>query len=100
MAQVVINLVKNGVQAVKDVANPQIEIACKPLALHSAKITVSDNGSGIPDEIKDEIFIPFFTTKTDGSGIGLSYSRQILRAHGGTLFFNSSGGATVFTVRW
>lgn len=100
MAQVLINLVKNSVHAATDVLNPLVEITCKPLALGSAEIMVSDNGSGIPAEIKDEIFIPFFTTKTDGSGIGLSYSRQILRAHGGTIFFNSTPGATTFTVRW
>jgi signal transduction histidine kinase len=100
MAQVIINLVKNAVQAVKEVHNPVVEVACNPLARQSAEITISDNGIGIPNEIKDEIFIPFFTTKVDGSGIGLSYSRQILRAHGGTIFFNTARGMTVFTVRW
>ncbi len=100
MVQVIINLVKNSVHAVKDVSHPLVEVTCKPFAQHSAEILVRDNGIGIPAEIKDEIFIPFFTTKTDGSGIGLSYSRQILRAHGGTIFFSSTPGATVFTVRW
>jgi two-component system, NtrC family, nitrogen regulation sensor histidine kinase NtrY len=100
MAQVIINLVKNGVQAVKDVHNPLVEVACKQSNLQSAEITIRDNGCGIPDEITDEIFIPFFTTKTDGNGIGLSYSRQILRAHGGTIHFKSVPGKTVFFVQW
>ena len=64
------------------------------------EITVSDNGDGIPPEILDDIFIPFFTTKESGSGIGLSYSRQILRAHGGSLLCQSKVGKTTFTVRW
>ena len=61
---------------------------------------VMDNGKGIPDEIKDEIFIPFFTTRAEGTGMGLSYSQQIIRAHGGTINFRSSPDGTVFLVRW
>ena len=48
-------------------------------------IAVIDNGSGIPQEIKDQIFVPFFTTKKNGSGIGLSLSRQIMTLHGGKI---------------
>ena len=49
------------------------------------QITVADNGPGIPEDLADKIFIPFFTTKESGSGIGLSLSRQIMLLHGGTL---------------
>ncbi|EED31752.1 nitrogen regulation protein NtrB [gamma proteobacterium NOR5-3] len=48
-------------------------------------IDIEDNGPGIPQDLLDEVFIPFFTTKRDGSGIGLSLSRQIMTAHGGDI---------------
>jgi len=104
MVQVIINLVKNASEAFNGQTN---EYNCKPEISVSAckkgtitEIKVADNGPGIPDEIQDEIFIPFFTTKESGSGIGLSYSRQIIRAHGGSLLCQSKAGETVFTVRW
>ncbi|RXQ95079.1 hypothetical protein EO244_08495 [Ancylomarina salipaludis] len=104
MVQVIINLVKNASEAFNGQTN---EHDCKPEISVSAgkkgtitEIKVADNGPGIPDEIQDEIFIPFFTTKESGSGIGLSYSRQIIRAHGGSLLCQSKAGETVFTVRW
>ena len=49
------------------------------------EIRVADNGPGIPDEIMEQVFVPFFTTRENGSGIGLSLSRQIMRLHGGSL---------------
>ncbi len=104
MVQVIINLVKNASEAFNGQTN---EHDCNPEIVVSAskkgkitEIKVSDNGLGIPEEIQDEIFIPFFTTKESGSGIGLSYSRQIIRAHGGSLLSQSKQGETVFTVRW
>ena len=101
MVQVIINLVKNGAEAVSGSPNGQVEINCsKSVSGQQTEITVIDNGPGIPSEIADEIFVPFFTTKNSGSGIGLSYSRQILRAHGGTINCYSKPGNTVFTVRW
>jgi len=102
--QVIINLVKNAREAFIEESNEkESEAKITVRAGYKGKITeikVSDNGLGIPEEIQDEIFIPFFTTKESGSGIGLSYSRQILRAHGGSLLCQSRVGETVFTVRW
>ncbi len=104
MVQVIINLVKNAAEAFEDQTS---KITDKTIIHVQAnqkgkitEITVSDNGDGIPPEILDDIFIPFFTTKESGSGIGLSYSRQILRAHGGSLLCQSKVGKTTFTVRW
>jgi two-component system, NtrC family, nitrogen regulation sensor histidine kinase NtrY len=54
----------------------------------------------VPEEIADQIFVPFFTTKANGTGIGLSHSRQIMRAHGGTISHNSENGKTVFRLVW
>ncbi|MFB6341681.1 PAS domain-containing sensor histidine kinase [Saccharicrinis sp. FJH62] len=89
VVQVVINLVKNAIEALGSIPDPVIEIACEK-ANNAIEISVSDNGDGIPEDILDEIFIPFFTTKENGSGIGLSLSRQIMRLHGGTLKVSSS----------
>ncbi|TVQ17352.1 MAG: hypothetical protein EA361_02550 [Bacteroidetes bacterium] len=100
MIQVILNLVKNGIQALSGIANPMLQITSKSLTGNTAEIVVADNGCGIPESIKDEIFVPFFTTKTEGSGIGLSYSRQILRAHGGSISCRSNPGNTEFFVKW
>jgi signal transduction histidine kinase len=64
-------------------------------------IQVEDNGPGIPEDVQEKIFVPFFTTKEDGSGIGLSLSRQIMRLHGGSLSVRSEEGeGAVFTLRF
>jgi signal transduction histidine kinase len=64
-------------------------------------IQLSDNGQGILPEVMDKIFVPFFSTKPKGSGIGLSLSRQILRLHGGTLTARSEPDVeTVFTLKF
>jgi signal transduction histidine kinase len=64
------------------------------------RITIQDNGPGIPDEIKDKILQPFFTTKkgTEGTGLGLSITHDIIKAHGGSLSINSDGNGSVFTI--
>lgn len=100
MVQVVINLVKNAAEAVTGFPGGMVEISCINEGGKTTDVFIRDNGAGIAKEIADEIFVPFFTTKTTGSGIGLSYSRQILRAHGGTINCYSKPGETVFTVRW
>ena len=83
--QVLINLVKNSVQALKGVKDAQIQIKGFYNKRGRPTIQVIDNGQGILDDVIDKIFIPFFTTKQSGSGIGLSLSKQILRLHGGTI---------------
>lgn len=100
MVQVIINLIKNSLHAVKDSPEPTIEILCKPLGNGSSEIRVVDNGVGISDDIRDEIFVPFFTTKQDGNGIGLSYSRQIMRAHKGSISCKSGQARTEFILKW
>jgi nitrogen fixation/metabolism regulation signal transduction histidine kinase len=102
MVQVVINLVKNASESLSSTPTPTptVMVACKLLQNNRTEILVEDNGPGIPDELLDEIFIPFFTTKEHGSGIGLSHSRQIIRAHSGTMSCNSKPGSTSFSVQW
>lgn len=98
MVQVVVNLVKNSAEALQEAPSPSIEIRSRSISDSESEIVVTDNGPGIPDEIADEIFVPFFTTKASGTGIGLSYSRQIMRAHGGSISCNSTAGKTEFRL--
>jgi two-component system, NtrC family, nitrogen regulation sensor histidine kinase NtrY len=98
--QVLINLVKNAAEAVAGTANPHIELTGKYDG-NFIKIEVTDNGPGIIPEAIEHIFVPFYTTKKSGSGIGLSLSRQIMQLHNGTLTVESELDVkTVFTLRF
>lgn len=89
--QVLINLIKNSIWATKDQTTKNISINIfKSLA--RVHIEVSDNGRGFSTELNDKIFIPFFTTNKEGSGIGLSLSRQIMLMHGGSISAHSKEG--------
>ncbi|MBR9920967.1 MAG: hypothetical protein GYB31_09015 [Bacteroidetes bacterium] len=102
MEQVFINLIKNAVDAVGE-SNP----LSGKIAIHIFKslegvleIQISDNGPGIPEEQLSEIFVPFYTTKKEGSGIGLSLCRQIIQLHKGNIFaWSQKGRGTVFTIK-
>ena len=84
--QVLINLLVNAIEAVKDKPNPKIQLAAFSAAGSSKiNIKVADNGCGIPASLMDRIFIPFFTTRKNGSGIGLSLCQQILLLHKGSI---------------
>ncbi|MGQ1888944.1 sensor histidine kinase [Thermophagus sp. OGC60D27] len=90
--QVLINLLKNAIHALDGREKPQIEIMAFLNQRGRITIQVIDNGKGILPEVLDKIFIPFFTTKPQGSGIGLSLSRQIMRLHGGSINAYSKPG--------
>ena len=83
--QVLINLLMNAQEAVKDKASPRIQLSAIPVGNGRMDIKVADNGSGIPAAILDRIFIPFFSTRKNGSGIGLSLCQQIMLLHKGTI---------------
>ncbi len=98
--QVLINLLRNAVEALAGVAQPRIELR----VTHdqgSVLLQVSDNGVGIPTEHIDSIFVPFFTTKRSGSGVGLSISRQLVQANRGVISVRSApGDGCIFTLRF
>ena len=97
MEQVLINLIKNAVEAVEE--NPSVTVSTKAdHPNHRFMISVADNGCGISPDAADSIFLPFFTTKSGGSGIGLSLSRQIVNLHGGTISFETTTTGTTFTI--
>lgn len=99
--QVMINLIRNAIQSFEDQPEKTIEIKAYVNEKSRPVITIKDNGSGIDPEAMEKIFIPFFTTKKSGSGIGLSLSRQIMRQHQGTLTVKSTvGKGTEFFMRF
>lgn len=98
LKQVLINLVKNAIEALEGVESPLIEISVKRI-LHKVAIEIHNNGPAIPPDILEKIFVPFYSTKPEGSGIGLSLSRQIISNHGGQIGVDSKEGkGTVFRV--
>lgn len=101
LEQVLINLVKNALEAVKDA--PEKRLVLRAFLNEKSRLVmeVSDTGSGLTPEAQAKIFIPFYTTKATGSGIGLSWSRQIMRLHKGTISVQSElGTGTTFTLRF
>lgn len=95
--QVLVNLVRNAVDATAEVGSPALRLSGK-LDFGRVIIRVKDNGPGIPDETMDQIFVPFYTTKRNGSGIGLSLSRQIMTAHRGEITVESDSSGTIVSL--
>jgi len=101
LEQVLINLLINAADAVRGRENGQVELAAYLDERGRPVIQVRDNGAGISEENIDKIFIPFFSTKEGGSGIGLSLSRQVMQLHNGTISVSSKpGSGSVFTLRF
>ena len=100
ISQVVINLLKNAIQAIGDQPDGQIDILVYCNETEEVLIEIKNNGPVIPPEIAEHIFIPFFTTKEGGSGIGLSISRQIMRLSGGSLTLLPDHKETKFILKF
>ncbi len=99
--QVIINLIKNAIQAFDEQPEKQIELTGYSNEKGRTIISVKDNGSGIDSEALEKIFIPFYSTKKTGSGIGLSLSKQIMRQHEGNITVKSAlGKGTEFLLRF
>ncbi len=97
--QVLLNLMINSIQSLDNMENGRIELSAGSDYQGHAWIRVTDNGVGIPPENMEKIFIPFYTTKSEGSGIGLSWSKQVMRAHNGAIIVHSKPGIeTIFTL--
>ena len=96
--QVFNNLLKNATQACSETANPRITVYLTQTE-NGLKIEIKDNGCGIAKEEMDKIFTPHFTTKSTGSGIGLSLVKQIVENHGGSItFISKQNKGTTFTI--
>lgn len=92
LEQVIINLLKNAVDAVREKQQPVIRLSVSRTPAGKVSLEIADNGPGISEEMLDQVFVPFFTTKEEGSGIGLSLSRQIIRMHKGQIEMQSAEG--------
>jgi nitrogen fixation/metabolism regulation signal transduction histidine kinase len=92
LEQVLINLLRNAVDAVAGTTSPEIRLDAGIDADGHAVVAVEDNGEGMDEQVRQNIFVPFFTTKPNGSGIGLSLVRQIMRSHHGSVGVRSAPG--------
>ncbi len=99
--QVLINLVVNAAEAIKDRQEPRIQLSAYITPNNKAVIKIADNGVGMPEELLEKIFIPFFSTRKTGSGIGLSLCKQIMMLHKGTIQVQSKEGeGTAFLLQF
>ncbi|MDA3616727.1 sensor histidine kinase [Polluticaenibacter yanchengensis] len=100
MEQVIINLLLNAIEAVKESHEPLITFTAEKSGART-EIRIADNGSGMPEDIQDKIFVPFFSTRKNGSGIGLSICRQIVLLHKGNIQVRSKefdGSVFIITI--
>ncbi|MBE8728095.1 sensor histidine kinase [Flavobacterium hungaricum] len=95
--QVLINLLTNSLHALENVSEKEITIAAE-IKENRIFIQISDNGNGIDKEIENKVFLPFFTTRKEGAGIGLTLSKNIVEAHGGYLDFRNQNEKTTFVI--
>ena len=93
---VLINLLRNAWQACSNVQRPVVSLAARLNRRNNVVIEIAYNGAGVPDALARKIFVPFFTTREGGSGVGLALARQVMIAHGGFIRVsnNDTGGAT------
>jgi two-component system nitrogen regulation sensor histidine kinase NtrY len=97
MEQVFINLITNSIYALEGRPDKEITLSAEVRA-NRYFITLTDNGQGIENEIEDKIFMPFFTTRKQGAGIGLTLSKNIVEGHGGYLSYSTENNLTSFVV--
>jgi nitrogen fixation/metabolism regulation signal transduction histidine kinase len=100
MSQVLINLIRNAGQAAKSHSDaPHVWLSFSRTRSGRAQIEVADNGPGVPEGLKQDIFLPFFTTKQEGTGVGLSLARQVVLAHKGSISVGErEGGGALFRI--
>lgn len=99
LEQVLINMLQNAGQALSDVDNATVWLGARLNRRGRVTIDIADNGPGVPADIAKRIFVPFFTTKRQGSGVGLALTRQVMIAHGGTVSLTERpGGGAAFSL--
>jgi signal transduction histidine kinase len=99
LAQVLINLLRNAAQAaLKRAGEPWVRLGLSGNAGH-VWIEVEDSGPGVPENLRGDVFLPFFTTRAEGTGVGLNLARQVVVAHGGSIDISDGGaGGALFRI--
>jgi signal transduction histidine kinase len=98
--QALINLVRNAIEALRDTPSGHIALSATQESGGRVSLTVTDNGPGIPPAQREKVFVPFYTTKRQGSGVGLSLVRQIAAVHNGSVMIgDAKGGGAMITLR-
>lgn len=96
---VLLNVLRNARQATAGTAQPHIRLSAELNRRGNVAIEIADSGPGVPDDLVQKIFVPFFTTRTDGSGVGLALARQVMTAHGGFIRLSQAPeGGALFTL--
>ncbi|MFN4204848.1 MAG: ATP-binding protein [Agrobacterium albertimagni] len=98
LEQVLINLLQNALEAIEGKADGHIRVGIARLGNDEVDLTISDTGPGLPDHVRDNLFIPFTTSKEGGLGLGLVIARDIVAEYGGRLSVDTSKEGTVFTI--
>lgn len=99
MSQVLINLIRNAGQAARANAAPHVWLSFARTRTGRTQIEVADNGPGVPEGMRQDIFLPFFTTRKEGTGVGLSLARQVVLAHKGSISVGDrKGGGALFRI--
>jgi signal transduction histidine kinase len=100
LAQALINLLRNAIRATGEADKPLVRLVVSRQPRGQVRIEIRDNGPGIPEDRRDDIFLPFYTTHKGGSGVGLSFARQVALAHGGSISAGDApeGGACLIMV--
>lgn len=100
MCQVLINLLRNAAEAARDQDEaPAVSLSFAAVAGGRVQIEVADNGAGVPEALRQDVFLPFFTTKAKGTGVGLSLARQVVLAHRGSIgLFEGEDGGALFRI--
>ena len=99
--QALINLLRNAIEALRDEGEGKISLLATRDLEGRTTIKIADNGPGIPSDQREKVFVPFFTTKRQGSGVGLTLARQIMTVHGGMIALSETpGGGTTVTMRF
>lgn len=100
LAQALLNLLRNAIRATLEVDRPLIRLSFSRQGSGRSRIEIRDNGPGIPPDRREDIFLPFYTTHRGGSGVGLSFARQVALAHGGSIGAgeSSEGGASITMI--
>ena len=101
LEQVLINLVSNAIQAVRQKPDPAIHINARINRDSRTVVEVKDNGPGVPQDRREQIFVPYFSTRRGGTGVGLALTRQVMSAHGGSVSVSDNpGGGSVFRLQF